>query len=405
MKKLLFIPLLLLFAGQSFAQLSWTPYFDTVHDTIKIIYDASKGNGELKDVYPIYIHAGVITNLSTSPSDWKYVQTDWGTTTAKPMPMYIGNYKWQFSIDIYNYYHLQTNLKPGEKVLKLAFVFRNADGTKVGRAADGSDMFIPVFDPGLNAAVISPSPSPYFVNLGDSVKVEAVSSSAKNLSLYINDNLVAQTDTNDIIYYTHADSYGNTWIKAVATDATGDSKTDSTYFVTAGSTTIEAEPDGIADGINYISDTSVVFSLYAPEKKSVYVIGDFNNWIVDPKYQMNMTPDSSRYWLEVDGLTPGKEYVCQYLVDGTMRIADPYSEKILDPGNDKYIDSTTYPNLIQYPTGKTTQIATVIQTDKPKFNWQDTTFKRPGKSKLVIYELLVRDFVSTHWYKTIEDSY
>ncbi len=406
MKKLLLLPLLLLFAGQSFAQLSWTPYFDTIHDVITITYDASQGNAELKDFYPnqIYIHAGVITNKSTNPRDWKYVQTTWGSTTALPKPTYLGDNKWRFSLDIYKYYKLETNLTSGEKVLELAFVFRNADGTKVGRAADGSDMFIPVFDPGLNVAVISPSPSPYFVNIGDSVKVEAVSSSAKNLSLYINNNLVAKSDTNYISYYSHAESYGNTWIKAVATDSAGNTKTDSTYFVTAGSTTIEAEPDGIVDGINYISDTSAVFSLYAPGKKSVYVIGDFNSWLIEPKYQMNMTPDSSRFWLEVDGLTPGKEYVCQYLVDGTMRIADPYSEKILDPGSDKYIDSTTYPDLIQYPGGKTTQIATVIQTDKPKFNWQDTTFKRPDKQNLVIYELLVRDFVSTHNYRTLTDT-
>ena len=50
------------------------PVYPTDLDSVTVIYDATKGNGALKNVPPpIYAHTGVITNLSTSPSDWRYV--------------------------------------------------------------------------------------------------------------------------------------------------------------------------------------------------------------------------------------------------------------------------------------------------------------------------------------------
>ena len=178
----------------------------------------------------------------------------------------------------------------------------------------------------------------------------------------------------------------------------------SNYYEGKSVATIMPLPAGIVDGINYISSTSITFSLYAPGKQNVYLIGDFNNWQVSSPYLMYLTPDSTRWWLTINNLTPQKEYIFQYLVNGTIRIADPYSEKISDPDNDKYITSATYPNLISYPTGKTTQIASVIQTDQTLYAWKDTAFQKPNKTDLVIYELLVRDFLSTHKYKTLTDT-
>ena len=91
-------------------------------------------------------------------------------------------------------------------------------------------------------------------------------------------------------------------------------------------------------------------------------------------------------------------------MDGTIRIADPYSEKISDPDNDKYISDSTYPNLIQYPYGKTTQIASVLETGQTPYQWHDSSFVPPAKTNLVIYELLIRDFLATHDYKTLADT-
>lgn len=64
----------------------------------------------------------------------------------------------------------------------------------------------------------------------------------------------------------------------------------------------------------------------------MYVLGGFNNWEVDPDYFLKRhedNDDSVHYWITISGLTPGEENAFQYLVDGAIRIGDPYSDKIL----------------------------------------------------------------------------
>lgn len=164
-------------------------------------------------------------------------------------------------------------------------------------------------------------------------------------------------------------------------------------------------PSGTKDGVNFIKDgTSVIFNLFAPEKESVYLIGDFNDWKKSSDYQMKQTPDGKRWWIEIEELDAEKEYAFQYLVDETLRIADPYSEKILDPQNDSYISKTTYPGNTTYPTGKTTGIVSTFQAQQDSYAWNIDQFSRPDKKDLVIYELLVRDFLEAHDYKTLIDT-
>jgi 1,4-alpha-glucan branching enzyme len=144
------------------------------------------------------------------------------------------------------------------------------------------------------------------------------------------------------------------------------------------------------DGITRISDDSLAFVLLAPGKQSVYLIGDFNNWKVSESYKMKK--DGDRFRLKIGNLNPNSEYVCQYLIDSQLRIADPYANKISDPWNDKDIPATVYPDLIAYPTGKTSEIAMVVSTRKNDYNWKVNSFATPSPEKLVIYELLIRDF-------------
>ena len=161
-------------------------------------------------------------------------------------------------------------------------------------------------------------------------------------------------------------------------------------------------PSGSNDGVTFLnSGKSVIFNLYAPGKKSVAVTGEFNSW--QPTILKNST-DGKRWWIQVDDLDPTKEYAYQYLVDGTIKVADPYTEKVLDPDNDKFIPGSLYPNLKAYPTGSTTGIVSTFWYSQPGYNWQTTGFQRPDPKNLVIYELLVRDFVATHDYKTIKDN-
>jgi len=162
-----------------------------------------------------------------------------------------------------------------------------------------------------------------------------------------------------------------------------------------------AVPAGANDGATFInSGASVILNLYAPGKNSVSVIGDFNNW--QPTV-MHETPDGTRWWVQIDNLNPATEYAYQYFIDGTLKVADPYTEKILDPANDKFIPATVYPNLKAYPTGQTGIVST-FWYGQPAYTWKTTNFTRAAPKNLVVYELLVRDFVATHSYQTLTDT-
>jgi glycosidase len=159
-------------------------------------------------------------------------------------------------------------------------------------------------------------------------------------------------------------------------------------------------PSGSTDGVTFINNgTSVIFNLYAPGKSSVSVIGEFNNW---KPTAMKKSADGTRWWVEVDNLDGSKEYAYQYQVDG-IKVADPYTHKILDPANDSGIPSSVYPNLKPYPGGATGIVST-FWYGAPSYTWKVSNFQKPDPKNLVVYELLVRDFVGTHSYKTLTDT-
>ncbi|WP_051292904.1 alpha-amylase family glycosyl hydrolase [Olivibacter sitiensis] len=149
---------------------------------------------------------------------------------------------------------------------------------------------------------------------------------------------------------------------------------------------------------------TTIFALRAPGKQSVRVIGDFNGWGQEAGGDMGWDEESQAWLAKVEGLDAGQTYAYQYLVNGQQRIADPYAELILDPDNDPYISNEVFPDLMTYPTGKTTGLVAVAQYGGDGYSWQQTSFQRPHKHDLVIYELLVRDFVAAHDYHTLIDT-
>ncbi|NNC69669.1 MAG: T9SS type A sorting domain-containing protein [Flavobacteriaceae bacterium] len=164
-------------------------------------------------------------------------------------------------------------------------------------------------------------------------------------------------------------------------------------------------PTGMHDGMNLnASDNSkATLVLYAPNKTFVNVIGDFNNWQRDDvNYLLNKDSAKDRFWIELTGLTAQTNHMYQYLVDGAIRIADPYSTTILDESNDQFINSTTYPGLPSYPTGQTAHAVTLLRTGDTSYNWQVTNFTPPAKTDLVIYELLIRDFDALHSFDAVK---
>jgi len=379
------------------------PVFPTQNDEITLYFHADKGNKGLKDfIGDVYAHTGVITNLSTSNSDWKHVIGSWGNNTNQPKLSYTGNNTFKLVIgNPRTFYSVTTE---SEQILSLAFVFRNADGSKTGRDVGGADIFVQLYTGSLSVAIASPDEDFLFASLNQNIGILAISNNAATLELYRNDQLVSSTNNDSLFYNFSITEVGKAHIVAVAKDGLGNQVADSMYYIVRGNSVVQDLPVGVIPGINYIDNNTVTIALYAPGKDFVYVLGDFNNWLVEPEFEMKKTTDGKTFWITINNLITNKEYAFQYLVDGSIKVGDPYSEKVLDPWNDGYISSTVYPNLKKYPTGKTTGIVSVFQTGQKKYQWTTNNYQRPQKQKLSIYELLVRDFVSTHSYQTLIDT-
>lgn len=413
MKKIL-LPLLLLFIIKANAQLlSWSPDFIQESSTpVTITMNANFGNKGLLNyasTNDVYVHIGVITSLSTSSGDWKYVKFTWGTTDANAHCTYLGNNQWQYTITggLRSFFGITNG---SETIKKIAILFRNGAGTTVQRNADGSDMYVPVYDNGLYARIVVPYQQPTYdpisepitKNIGDVLTITMKASKSSTLSILFNGAQIATGSGTSLTTNTTIITGGVQTIIAKAVSST--TASDTTQFIVKPTVTIAPIPNGKKDGINYEDgDTTAVLVLYAPLKKYIYVLGDFNNWQISSDYLMKLTPDSTRFWIRLKGLKPKKEYAYQYLIDGSLKVADYNCEKILDPYNDQYIPPKTYPKLKDYP-GKTTGIVSILQTAKPKYKWQINNFTKPNKQNLVIYELLVRDFTANGNFKTLIDT-
>ncbi len=376
------------------------PVFPVQTDSVTITYDATQGNqGLMGFTGDVYAHTGVITQESSHPGDWKHAPT-WGDNSSKYKLERIATDLYQLKIGpgIDDYY----GILPGEVVKELAFVFRSSDNSREGKTASGSDIFYPVFSAGLKVSIINPDQRPLIVMEGDTIFVEAHAQQSDSLFLFLNDSLIKQTTGEFISDTLIAMEEGKTWIKVIAKDDTS-KVADSLYYILRQEVPIQDLPAGLEDGINYLNDTAASLVLYAPGKEYVYVIGGFNDWELSDRFYMNKTPDGNRFWITIDSLEAWKEYIFQYLVDGSIRIGDPYAEKVSDP-QDKYISETTYPGLLPYPDGKTTGIATYLQTARTVYEWKNTDFIPAPVDDLVVYELLIRDFIERHDYQTLTDT-
>ena len=399
---------LLALAIHSQAQVTTSPVFFTDTTPVTITYDATQGNAALKDFAgDVYIWTGTVTNLSASNTTWRNVHSpSFGAADASALMTRDASNPniYRITFTPRSYYPIPAN----ETLLRLGMIFKNATGTVVGRTTGGNDIFVDAAQAGLSARITSPTNSggnPFFVSANSQVSISGTSSAAATLTYTLNGAQVAQqanaTTLNTTVTAAQA---GRNVVRFIAT-AGGSSAVDSLVFVVRPDVTTAALPAGAKDGVTYLAGgTSVIFNLTAPNKQFAYVLGEFNNWQADNAGYMNRTPDGTRYWVQINGLTPGREYAYQYLVDGTLRVADPYCEKLLDPNNDPFIPAVTYPNLKPYPTGKTTGIVSVLQTNQTPYVWTATNFQRPSRTDLVVYELHVRDFIARHDYQTLRDT-
>lgn len=364
---------------------------------IVVTFHADSGNGELSQLTAtdrVYAHTGVITDRSESPSDWKHASV-WGDNSPKYEMTYAGPATWTLTIPSIDGFY---GIADGETVERLAFVFRNASSTLQGKTADGGDIFVDVAPDG-NVARLTLSASDGVVTQGESVVMTLDATGKADLTIAI-DGVEAASVADDVTlslartFDTQADHV----ITATAVFADGRTVADTATLAVVGESADADYPGGgePCPGAVVNADGSVTFCLPAPEKQSVVIVGDWDDYAVRASGVMNRCSHGGQryFWITVNGIADGKDHPYYYIVDNGVKVGDPYARLVLDPYNDRYISREVFPDMPVYPSDKVNNVyLAVFNSDAGDFDWQwDETFERPDEKDLVVYELLIRDF-------------
>ena len=378
---------------------------------VTIIFNPNEGNGGMVGATQCYAHTGATFN----GTQWQNAPT-WrgGEEKYKMTQNADGNWELKITPNITEFYgarKITTSRQPGPdgkpvivkdtvlyEVSQLCFVFNDGPGgDKEGKADGNADIFVELVDAGL--AAIFEGSIPEISQVNDTIHLHGVATERATLSLAINGEVVLTEEGTTLDYAYKLPAEGDYVFTLTATKGE-EVKTVTAQTCVVSAPVQAARPAGIDMGIFYDENdhTKVTLSTYAASKtapaKHVFVVGDFNNWAVSNNYQMKQ--DGNFFWLEINGLTPQKEYAFQYVVvreDGVVKkLSDLYSEKVLHK-DDQYEPTTVNPDLMKYPVQGDGYV-TVIQTNKPAYQWSDATlnFKRPNKNNLIIYELWVYDY-------------
>ena len=409
---------LALLASTSLGQVVWTePAFPTQNDVVTLYYDVAAGNAALVDEEPpcppcpfVYAHTGVITSESSSPSDWQYVHNPWpnGSNGSQAnsgnalLPVSGTVHSFDFGgMTLAEYY----GVPDGVVIEQLAFVFRNGDGTVVGKTADEGDIFHNVSDGSFEVIFTSPSEASSIQPLGSTLSIQAQATQEASLTLNVNGELVASASGNALTHDLALDSEGDYELVVVAEADGATAEATASLFVLPNAPPVLAPPAGTLDGINHVDESTVILQWTAPYKDFVFAVGDFNDWSIGSASMMHDSGDGETFWIELTGLTPGEPLRYQYhIFPDDNRYPDAYAEVILDQWNDPWIPETTYPDMLPYPNEVTSGPVSVFTPGESAFEWTDEDFTRPDQENLVIYELLVRDFSEARTFQFIEDS-
>lgn len=404
LRRIVFVGVAILLPLLAHSQLVTTsPAFPKADEDVTIIFDLKQAKdsraaallGKSSDVY-LWAWGG--SNPDSRNSEFGPTgQTSFNQPYDPGKMTSLGNDRWSIKLKPSQY----LSVSAGKKLAWMGVLAKSGNGT-----AQTEDFTFLVYDTKLYVSFARPTEKSFFVEAGSSVPVKAQTSLKSTLTLSVDGvNTSTLTNADSLVVNVAAGNVGGVKkIVKITAQTTTETATEEFNFTVKPNPTIAALPAGIKDGINYQSNSKVTLSLFAPNKSFIYVVGDFNNWSLSDGYLMKKTPDGEHYWLEINNLNTGEEYAFQYIVDGTIAVGDPYSEKILDRNNDGFITSSSYPNLKTFPQKATGNIVSVLQTGQKPYDWKLNNFQKPPQDNLVIYELLVRDFVATQNYRTLADT-
>jgi glycosidase len=376
------------------------PPLFTIDEEITVIYDATQGSAGLVGVTPVYAHTGVIT-ASGGLGNWQLVQGNWGTADPKVVMAPIGNDRHLIQFVPRDFYGIPEN----EEVLQLSFVFRNQDGSKEGKTTSLEDIFIDV--PDLNAFTgkfITPDEEQLVLDEGETIAIRAAISMTSDFSLFDNDVEIFTDNGTELLFEYTATEPGNHVMRFEANNGNEIIEDSFSFVVLEGNAPVAAIPMEANYGATLLEEGSVLLRLFAPDKAHVFALTNLTNYRIDADFQMTQTPDGNDWWIIIDPNDNDTELLYQYLVDGRIKIADPYSTLILDQFNDDQIPSALAAVPVPYPVGLTSGHISYVDLNPVDYPWQNTPFEAPANEDLVIYELLIRDFLADHSFDTLIDT-
>jgi len=385
--------------------------FNYWDESITFMFDINKGNRALVSADgPLFLHIGLITAISKDENDWKEVTTDWTKNDDA------------FKLSRQSDGRYSITLKPSEvfkgidgtDVIKIALVVRNGSGTKIQRNRDGSDIYVDVATKGeVHLSFLKPSTQPTYILtsekeaylLDEELAIEVFSTVAGKLSLRIDE--VEQETVSNSSQHTFKCKFGTLGVHLITAriEVNGNSYEKKLRIFVNDKPEIAALPIGVnKNGVTIDKEKKTVsFALTAPGKSTIFLLGSFNNFQAESKYVLKQTPDGSTWWLTVADLDFSKKYTYQFLIDGQLRIGDPYSKLVLDPIYDSNLGSSVA-ELPAYPIQQTTGQVSVLELNGTDYPWKVQNFNKPNAYDLVIYELLTRDFSKQHNFNAIRDS-
>jgi len=399
MRKILSLALMWLVAATGLANAQIvetrpTPLQETSKDVV-VVYHSDSGNKELAGFTgDMYAHAGVITNKSNG--NWAYAPSKWGDNNEKYKLTNVGKDTWELNIgDIRTYFGISD---ADEHVEKLAFVFRSADTTKQGKTESDGDIFIDVHEGGLAIELTTDAASvilnPQKINVAVNVSAEA------DITIYLNDDVVASASKATVCPATlELKDYNRYNLRAVA--KAGDETVEAAKsFILAPACQQVEFPGGVpAMGVTEGENGSYYFCIAAPGKNHAILVSDKDGYTPELENVMNYQDyQGVRYfWAKVDNIADGEDFIYYFIVDGNIKVADPYCHLVLDPYSDKWLENL-WDGAPAYPYDKMDDaVLSVFNSKMDDYAWEHKDdFVIPDHDKLIVYELLLRDFNGNH---------
>lgn len=402
--------LLALISSLLYAQVTITPAIFNVDDQITITVSTASQACNLIGTNPskVYMHAGIGDDVNAFGFS---VIGNWGQDNNVGLMTNNGNGTWSITLTPSTYFGITSTQQAN--ATKLGMVFRNANGSQTLKLPPSCGDFI--FNVGtFQVNLTSPgNNSSSIINSGGNISVSATNTGGNASYVLKANGVTINTNASTASYaFNHTNITSNQSYELQVTLGSSTIIRRFSAIVNPG-TVSQVIPAGLQDGINYDSadPTKATLVLDAFNKDFVYVAGSFNNWQPSTTHAMKKDPSSTKFWLELTGLTPGQTYTYQYWVvkqspiansPALVKAADPYSTLVLSPFDDPWIPASSYPNLPAYPQGQEREV-TVLQTGQTPYIWSTATtnFVKPKKEDLVVYEVLVRDFDANRNYQDL----